>query len=64
MTFIQILRIVAYAFVFAGVAFNPYFYQRNFQTKSILYFLLCYKNIRFDFDDELKIGDVGYKHLT
>ena len=26
---------------------------------------LCYnKNIRFDFDDELKIGDVRYKHLT
>ena len=22
------------------------------------------KNIRFDFDDELKIGDVRYKHLT
>ena len=22
------------------------------------------KNIRFDFNDELKIGDVRYKHLT
>ena len=22
------------------------------------------KNIRFDFDDELKVGDVRYKHLT
>ena len=25
---------------------------------------LTKKNIRFDFDDELKIGDVRYKHLT
>ena len=29
-----------------------------------IYFLVYKKNIRFDFDDELKIGDVGYKHLT
>ena len=29
------------------------------------YYLLDYKkNIRFDFDDELKIRDVRYKHLT
>ena len=28
------------------------------------YFLNYKKNIRFDFDDELKIGDVRYKHLT
>ena len=28
------------------------------------YFLLCNKNIRFDFEDELKIGDVRYKPLT
>ena len=30
-----------------------------------MYFLVYKKkNIRFDFDDELKIGDVRYKHLT
>ena len=29
-----------------------------------MYFLNYKKNIRFDFDDELKIGDVRYKHLT
>ena len=28
------------------------------------YLLDCKKNIQFDFDDELKIGDVRYKHLT
>ena len=27
-------------------------------------FLVFNKNIRFDFDDELKIKDVRYKHLT
>ena len=31
---------------------------------SIIYFLLCNKNIRFDFADEFKVGDVRYKHLT
>ena len=30
----------------------------------VYYFLVYKKNIRFDFDDELKIGDVRYKHLT
>ena len=28
------------------------------------YFVLYNKNIRFGFDDELKIGDVRNKHLT
>ena len=28
------------------------------------YFLVCNKKSRFDFADELKIGDVRYKHLT
>ena len=28
-----------------------------------MYLLLYNKNIRFDFHDELKIGDVRYKHL-
>ena len=28
------------------------------------YFLFCKENIRFDFDDELKIGDVKYDDLT
>ena len=28
------------------------------------YFLVCNKNIRFDFDDELKIGDVRYDNMT
>ena len=28
------------------------------------YFLLCNKKSRCDFDDELKVGDVRYKHLT
>ena len=35
-----------------------------FEFIAIFYFLLYNKNIRFDFDDELKIGDVRYKHLT
>ena len=32
----------------------------------MIYYILprLQKNIRFDFDDELKIGDVRYKHLT
>ena len=30
----------------------------------IYYFLVCNKKSRFDFADELKIGDVRYKHLT
>ena len=29
-----------------------------------MYFLVCNKKCRFDFADELKIGDVRYKHLT
>ena len=29
-----------------------------------IYFLVCNKKTRFDFADELKIGDVRYKHLT
>ena len=29
-----------------------------------IYFLVCNKKSRFDFADELKIGDVRYKHLT
>ena len=29
-----------------------------------MYFLLCNKKSRFDFADELKVGDVRYKHLT
>ena len=28
------------------------------------YFLVCNKKSRCDFDDELKIGAVRYKHLT
>ena len=30
----------------------------------VQYFLLCNKKSRFDFADELKVGDVRYKHLT
>ena len=30
----------------------------------MLYLLDYKKNTRFDFDDDLKIGDVRYKHLT
>ena len=29
-----------------------------------MYFLLCNKKSRFDFADELKVGDVRYKRLT
>ena len=29
-----------------------------------MYFLLCNKKSRVDFADELKVGDVRYKHLT
>ena len=29
-----------------------------------LYFLLCNKKSRCDFDDKLKVGDFRYKHLT
>ena len=28
------------------------------------YFLVCQKKKPVDFDDELRIGDVRYKHLT
>ena len=28
------------------------------------YFLVCNKKSQFDFADELKVGDVRYKHLT
>ena len=28
------------------------------------YFLIYNKNIRFDFDDDLKIGDVRYDNMT
>ena len=31
---------------------------------DVFYFLVCNKKSRFDFADELKIGDVRYKHLT
>ena len=31
---------------------------------QVIYFLLCNKKSRFDFTDELKVGDVRYKHLT
>ena len=33
-------------------------------SDELLYFLVCNKKSRFDFADELKIGDVRYKHLT
>ena len=36
----------------------------NIRSYNVLYFLLCNKNIRFDFDDELKIGDVRYDNMT
>ena len=29
-----------------------------------MYFLLCNKKSRCDFDDKLKVEDVRYKHLT
>ena len=29
-----------------------------------MYFLVYKKNIRFDFDDEFKIGDVRYDNIT
>ena len=34
------------------------------QAKKTKCFLHCNKNIRFDFDDELKIGDVRYDNMT
>ena len=34
------------------------------QKIATYYFLLCNKKSRFDFADELKVGDVRYKHLT
>ena len=42
-------------------------YKANYCGKWRLkskYFLLCNKKSRFDFADELKVGDVRYKHLT
>ena len=30
----------------------------------VMYFLLCNKKSRCDFDDKLKVGNVRYKHLT
>ena len=39
-------------------------YLRVCTIINILYFLLCNKKSRFDFADELKVGDVRYKHLT
>ena len=50
------------------------FLGKSPKNHSVVTFLMNYyvvgtssftkKNIRFDFDDELKIGDVRYKHLT
>ena len=34
------------------------------EGKLIEWILVCSKNIRFDFDDELKIGDVTYDNVT
>ena len=36
----------------------------TYYTFQFKYFLVYKKNIRFDFDDDLKIGDVRYKHST
>ena len=33
-------------------------------SSTFSYFLLCNKKSRFDFADELKVGDVRYKQLT
>ena len=41
-------------------SFNPSFSAKAFA----IYFLLCNKKSRCDFDDKLKVGDVRYKHLT
>ena len=37
--------------------------KKKYEVKT-RYFLVCNKKSRFDFADELKIGDVRYKHLT
>ena len=50
-------------------------YQRNLNNSYVekktaiyydlrKYFLVCNKKSRFDFADELEIGDVRYKHFT
>ena len=31
---------------------------------AIMYFLLCNKKSRCDFDDKLKVGDVRYDNMT
>ena len=36
----------------------------DYQKRENIYFLLCNKKSRFDFADELKVGDVRYKHFT
>ena len=46
-----------------------YHYRKGWSTahkimQVAFYFLLCNKNIRIDFDDELRIRDVRYKQLT
>ena len=42
----------------SGNTIRPYLF-----AIQIVYLLFYIKNIHFDFADELKIGDVGYKHL-
>ena len=37
---------------------------RKLREIQIIYFLPGRKKVRFDFANELKIGDVRYKHLT
>ena len=44
-------------------AIEPLNLKNQMGTKKN-YFLVCNKKSRFDFADELKIGDVRYKHLT
>ena len=38
--------------------------KENVSGAQKIYFLLCNKKSRFDFADELKVGDARYKHLT
>ena len=33
-------------------------------ANKTMYFLVCNKSIRFDFDDELNVGDVRYDNMT
>ena len=40
------------------------FVGRNQPLRIAYYFLFCNKKSRFDFADELKVGDVRYDNMT